>query len=150
MKKLSLPDRAVRIKLVELFDVQHTIGIVLTESLAMYPASSVCGWYIAHPESNYFGIGKIQQNQLVDYVMRKEMSLEKMECWISPNLDYLFFRFSNESNRFTFCSNRMIRCLSFNIFSFNGFFSSFHFCHAIYPPGIIMAIINNVQSQVAS
>jgi 5-methyltetrahydrofolate--homocysteine methyltransferase len=68
-------------------DVQHTIGIELTESLAMYPASSECGWSFAHPEINYFGKGKIQQDQLEDYVMRKEMPLEKMERWISPNLD---------------------------------------------------------------
>jgi len=48
---------------------------------------NVCGWYLAHPESNYFGIGKIQRDQLEDYAKRKEMSLDEMEQWLRPNLD---------------------------------------------------------------
>ena len=81
------PLGAVRIKLFELLNVQHTIGIVLTESLAKYPASSVCGWYIAHPESNYFGVGKMQRDQLEDYAKRKEMSLNEVERRLRPLLD---------------------------------------------------------------
>jgi 5-methyltetrahydrofolate--homocysteine methyltransferase len=53
----------------------------------MYPASSVCGWYFAHPESKYFGVGKIQQDQLEDYAKRKEMPLDEMERWLRPSLD---------------------------------------------------------------
>jgi len=62
-------------------------GITLTESLAMYPASSVCGWYFAHPQSQYYGVGKIQKDQLVDYAQRKGMSIEAAERWLSANMD---------------------------------------------------------------
>jgi len=51
-------------------------GITLTESLAMFPASSVCGWYFSNPQSQYFGVGKIQPDQLEDYTKRKEMSTD--------------------------------------------------------------------------
>ena len=64
-----------------------TTGITLTESLAMYPASSVCGWYFAHPESKYFGVGKIDADQLKDYAERKEMTLEEAAKWLKPILD---------------------------------------------------------------
>jgi len=63
-------------------------GITLTESLAMYPASSVCGWYFAHPESKYFGVGKIADDQLKDYAARKEMDIEEVTKWLRPILDY--------------------------------------------------------------
>jgi 5-methyltetrahydrofolate--homocysteine methyltransferase len=53
----------------------------------MYPASSVCGWYFAHPESKYFGVGKIQRDQLSDYAQRKGMSLDEMERWLRPIVD---------------------------------------------------------------
>jgi len=65
---------------------EHT-GITLTESLAMYPASSVCGWYFSHPQSQYFGVGKIQRDQFDDYVLRKEMSKEEMERWLRPIME---------------------------------------------------------------
>jgi 5-methyltetrahydrofolate--homocysteine methyltransferase len=83
----ACPDHTEKIKLFELLDVQNQIGISLTESLAMYPASSVCGWYFAHPESKYFGVGKIQRDQLSDYAQRKGMSLDEMERWLRPILD---------------------------------------------------------------
>jgi 5-methyltetrahydrofolate--homocysteine methyltransferase len=83
----ACPDHTEKIKLFELLDVQNQIGISLTESLAMYPASSVCGWYFAHPESKYFGVGKIQRDQLSDYAKRKGMSLDEMERWLRPILD---------------------------------------------------------------
>ena len=59
----------------------------LTESLAMYPASSVCGWYFAHPESKYFGVGKIEKDQLEEYTKRKEMSIEETTRWLRPVLE---------------------------------------------------------------
>ena len=62
-------------------------GIILTESLAMYPASSVCGWYFSHPQSQYFGVGKIQQDQVNDYAKRKGMSAEEAERWLRPVMD---------------------------------------------------------------
>lgn len=83
----ACPDHTEKIKLFELLDVKSEIGIELTESLAMYPASSVCGWYFAHPESKYFGIGKIQRDQLEDYAQRKGMSLSDAERWLRPILD---------------------------------------------------------------
>jgi len=83
----ACPDHTEKIKLFELLDVQNQIGISLTESLAMYPSSSVCGWYFAHPESKYFGVGKIQRDQLSDYAQRKGMSLSDAERWLRPILD---------------------------------------------------------------
>jgi 5-methyltetrahydrofolate--homocysteine methyltransferase len=53
----------------------------------MYPASSVCGWYFSHPESKYFGVGKITKDQLVDYAERKAMSKEEAEKWLRPVLE---------------------------------------------------------------
>ena len=63
-------------------------GIILTESLAMYPASSVCGWYFSHPESKYFGVGKIEKDQVEDYAKRKGMPVEEIERWLRPILEY--------------------------------------------------------------
>ena len=62
-------------------------GIEMTESLAMNPPASVCGWYIAHPQSHYFGLGKIGRDQLEDYAKRKSMSLEEAEKWLRPVLE---------------------------------------------------------------
>ena len=83
----ACPDHTEKYKLFDLLKATDTIGITLTESLAMYPASSVCGWYFANPQSQYFGIGKIQRDQLLDYASRKNMSLEDAERWLSPVLD---------------------------------------------------------------
>ena len=65
----------------------NAIGIGLTESLAMYPASSVCGWYFAHLEAKYFGVGKIGKDQFADYTSRKAMEPEEMERWLRPVLE---------------------------------------------------------------
>jgi 5-methyltetrahydrofolate--homocysteine methyltransferase len=54
----------------------------------MYPASSVSGWYFSHPESKYFGLGKIAKDQVVEYAKRKNMPLEDIERWLAPNLNY--------------------------------------------------------------
>lgn len=83
----ACPDHTEKYKLFELLNATETVGIELTESLAMFPASSVCGWYFANPQSQYFGIGKIQRDQLEDYTKRKEMPIEILERWLSPNLD---------------------------------------------------------------
>jgi 5-methyltetrahydrofolate--homocysteine methyltransferase len=80
-------DHTEKYKLFHLLQATETIGIQLTESLAMYPASSVCGWYFANPQSQYFGIGKIQRDQLEDYAKRKNMDLPTAERWLSPILD---------------------------------------------------------------
>jgi 5-methyltetrahydrofolate--homocysteine methyltransferase len=72
----ACPDHTEKYKLFKLLNATKNAGIILTESLAMYPASSVCGWYFAHPESKYFGVGKIGRDQLEDYAERKGMPLD--------------------------------------------------------------------------
>ena len=84
----ACPDHTEKIKLFELLDVTKNIGIELTESLAMNPPASVCGWYFAHPKSHYFGLGKITRDQLEDYAKRKNMPVEEAEKWLRPNLDF--------------------------------------------------------------
>jgi 5-methyltetrahydrofolate--homocysteine methyltransferase len=83
----ACPDHTEKNKLFELLGGKETTGITLTESLAMYPAASVCGWYFAHPESKYFGVGKISRDQLEDYASRKGMPIETMERWLRPILE---------------------------------------------------------------
>ena len=83
----ACPDHTEKIKLFDLLNTTENIGIELTESLAMNPPASVCGWYIAHPQSHYFGIGKIQRDQLEDYAKRKGMSMEEAERWLRPVLE---------------------------------------------------------------
>ncbi len=83
----ACPDHTEKYKLFQLLGGEEATGIHLTESLAMYPASSVCGWYFAHPESKYFGVGKIEKDQLKDYTARKEMSLEEVTRWLRPILE---------------------------------------------------------------
>ena len=83
----ACPDHTEKTALFELLQAER-IGIELTESFAMYPASSVSGWYFAHPESKYFTIGKIAKDQVVDYAKRKNMPLEEIEKWLSPVLNY--------------------------------------------------------------
>jgi 5-methyltetrahydrofolate--homocysteine methyltransferase len=84
----ACPDHTEKYKLFKLLDATRNAGIILTESLAMYPAPSVCGWYFANPESKYFGIGKIAKDQVEDYAKRKKMPLEEVERWLRPQLDY--------------------------------------------------------------
>jgi len=84
----ACPDHTEKYKLFKLLDATKNAGITLTESLAMYPAPSVCGWYFANPESKYFGIGKIAKDQVEDYARRKQMPLEEVERWLRPQLDY--------------------------------------------------------------
>ena len=83
----ACPDHTEKYKLFELLGGEEATGIHLTESLAMFPASSVCGWYFAHPESKYFGVGKIEKDQLDDYAKRKGMSLDDATRWLRPILE---------------------------------------------------------------
>ncbi|HEU5166913.1 MAG TPA: vitamin B12 dependent-methionine synthase activation domain-containing protein, partial [Chitinophagaceae bacterium] len=83
----ACPDHTEKIKLFDLLNAQETIGVELTESLAMNPPASICGWYIAHPQSHYFGVGKIMQDQLEDYAKRKGMSIEEATKWLRPVLE---------------------------------------------------------------
>lgn len=83
----ACPDHTEKRKLFTLLDASAQTGIQLTESLAMYPAASVCGWYFAHPESKYFGLGKIAPDQLKDYASRKGMREEEATKWLRPNLE---------------------------------------------------------------
>jgi 5-methyltetrahydrofolate--homocysteine methyltransferase len=83
----ACPDHTEKYKLFELLGGEEATGIHLTESLAMYPASSVCGWYFAHPQSKYFGVGKIEKDQFDDYTARKKMSKDEMERWLRPILE---------------------------------------------------------------
>ncbi len=84
----ACPDHTEKEILFNLLDAEKHTGISLTESFAMYPASSVSGFYFMHEESKYFGLGKIEKDQLVDYASRKGMTVEKAEKWLAPNLSY--------------------------------------------------------------
>jgi 5-methyltetrahydrofolate--homocysteine methyltransferase len=83
----ACPDHTEKLKLFSLLNATENIGIELTESLAMNPPASVCGWYFAHPESHYFGLGKIGRDQLEDYARRKGMQTEEAERWLRPVLE---------------------------------------------------------------
>lgn len=83
----ACPDHTEKNKLFHLLGGSAATGITLTESLAMYPASSVCGWYIAHPQSKYFGVGKISTDQLTDYAVRKGMTIDEATKWLRPILE---------------------------------------------------------------
>ncbi|ANH82704.1 methionine synthase [Niabella ginsenosidivorans] len=83
----ACPDHTEKYKLFQLLGGEEQTGIHLTEALAMYPASSVCGWYFSHPESKYFGVGKIQEDQFLDYVRRKGMPEAAMRRWLRPVLE---------------------------------------------------------------
>jgi 5-methyltetrahydrofolate--homocysteine methyltransferase len=82
------PDHTEKSIIFDLLNATETTGIFLTESLAMYPAASVCGIYFAHPEAKYFTIGKIGKDQVLDYHKRKGISLEEAEKWLRPVLNY--------------------------------------------------------------
>jgi 5-methyltetrahydrofolate--homocysteine methyltransferase len=82
------PDHTEKWTLWKLLDVEKNAGIKLTESCAMWPGASVSGLYFAHPESKYFGVGKIGRDQVLDYHRRKGMSLQEVERWLGPYLDY--------------------------------------------------------------
>jgi 5-methyltetrahydrofolate--homocysteine methyltransferase len=84
----ACPDHTEKETVFRLLNVEETIGVKLTENYAMYPTAAVCGLYFAHPEAKYFGLGKIKKDQVEDYAQRKNMSLQEMERWLAPNLQY--------------------------------------------------------------
>ncbi|MEX2479985.1 MAG: methionine synthase [Gammaproteobacteria bacterium] len=84
----ACPDHTEKRLLWQLLDVERNAGITLTDSFAMLPAASVSGWYFAHPDSRYFGVGKIGRDQVADYARRKGLSLAEAERWLAPNLSY--------------------------------------------------------------
>ncbi|SHM41022.1 methionine synthase [Chitinophaga sp. CF418] len=84
----ACPEHTEKYKLFDMLDATENTGIILTESLAMYPASSVSGWYFANPEAKYFGLGKIEKDQVEDYAARKGWTIEEAEKWLRPVLEY--------------------------------------------------------------
>lgn len=84
----ACPDHTQKTIIFDILDAEKETGIFLTESLAMYPAASVSGWYFAHEEARYFGLGKINKDQVSDYANKRNISIEEAEKWLSPNLNY--------------------------------------------------------------
>jgi 5-methyltetrahydrofolate--homocysteine methyltransferase len=82
----ACPDHTEKRTIWSLLNIAELIGIQLTENLAMYPAASVSGYYFAHPQSQYFGLGQILMDQLTDYARRKGVSVDQMRSWLQPNL----------------------------------------------------------------
>ena len=82
------PDHTEKATLFALLDSEHQIGVKLTESFAMWPGASVCGLYFSHPESYYFGVGKIERDQVEDYAGRKGQTVAEAEKWLAPILNY--------------------------------------------------------------
>ncbi|GCC49999.1 methionine synthase [Chryseotalea sanaruensis] len=83
----ACPDHTEKKLLFELLEAEK-VGIQLTESYAMFPGAAVSGFYFSHPDSKYFGLGKIEKDQVLDYAKRKGMSVEEIERWLAPNLAY--------------------------------------------------------------
>ena len=83
----ACPDHTEKETIFKLLDATNKVGVELTESLAMSPVSSVSGWYFSHPESKYFGLGKIKMDQVEDLRRRKKVDTSVMKKWLSPNLD---------------------------------------------------------------
>ena len=83
----ACPDHLEKNTIWDILDVSNAIGVTLTESLAMWPAASVSGYYFAHPEARYFGLGKIEKDQLIDYSQRRNIGLDEAEKWLRPNLN---------------------------------------------------------------
>ena len=82
------PDHTEKGTLFDLLGGERAIGVKLTESFAMWPGASVCGLYFSHPQSAYFGVGKIERDQVIDYAKRKGWSVEECERWLAPILNY--------------------------------------------------------------
>lgn len=82
----ACPDHLEKPLIWKLLDVENNIGVTLTESMAMWPASSVSGYYFAHPESKYFGLGKIKEDQVADYAKRRGISVLAAAKWLNPNI----------------------------------------------------------------
>ncbi|WP_307827935.1 methionine synthase [Nocardioides sp. SYSU D00038] len=84
----ACPDHTEKLTLWDLLDVEAATGIELTESMAMWPGASVSGWYFSHPQAQYFVVGRLGRDQVIDYAERKGWTLAEAERWLSPNLGY--------------------------------------------------------------
>ena len=84
----ACPDHLEKKTIWNILDVEKNIGVSLTESLAMWPAASVSGYYFANPSAKYFGLGKISKDQVEDYANRKKITLENAIKWLKPNLNF--------------------------------------------------------------
>lgn len=84
----ACPEHTEKVTLFELLDVTARTGIELTESMAMWPGAAVSGWYFSHPQSQYFVVGRLAQDQVADYARRKGWTLQEAERWLAPNLGY--------------------------------------------------------------
>ena len=84
----ACPDHTEKRTLFDLLEAERHTGIELTESFAMSPGASVSGWYFSHPDARYFGVGRIERDQVEDYAARKGWSIEEAERWLAPNLNY--------------------------------------------------------------
>ncbi len=83
------PDHTEKSTLFKLLDAEKQVGVTLTESYAMWPGSSVSGLYLSHPDSYYFGVAKVERDQVEDYAARKSMPIAEVERWLGPILNYL-------------------------------------------------------------
>ena len=88
------PDHTEKVTLFRLLDAEESVGVSLTESMAMWPGSSVSGLYLSHPESYYFGVAKVERDQVEDYASRKGMDMGEVERWLGPILNYVPTPFS--------------------------------------------------------
>jgi 5-methyltetrahydrofolate--homocysteine methyltransferase len=84
----ACPEHTEKVTLFKLLDVSARTGIELTESMAMWPGAAVSGWYFSHPQSQYFVVGRLAQDQVADYARRKGWTLQEAERWLAPNLGY--------------------------------------------------------------
>lgn len=84
----ACPEHTEKSTLWQLLDVENNTGIQLTESMAMWPGASVSGWYYAHPDAQYFVVGRVNREQVEDYARRKGWTLPEAEKWLAPNLGY--------------------------------------------------------------
>ena len=84
----ACPDHTEKITLFELLDAPNTCGVTLSENYAMSPASAVSGFYYAHPEAQYFAVGKVSRDQIESLAERKGQAVATIERWLRPNLDY--------------------------------------------------------------
>ena len=82
------PDHTEKVTLFRLLNAKQRIGVSLTESYAMWPGSSVSGIYLSHPEAFYFGVAKVERDQVEDYAKRKGMTVQEVERWLGPILNY--------------------------------------------------------------
>ena len=82
----ACPDHLEKPTIWKLLKVEEAIGVTLTESMAMWPASAVSGYFFANPDSKYFGLGKIKEDQVVDYAKRRNTSTDNAMKWLNPNI----------------------------------------------------------------